>query len=211
MQCDCPEQPIHHETHRHLSSSAHRRAGAFCHIPGVPLGAPAAHRGGSGRPDPERSDRLFRSLFHGRIDERQRPAALDSREPGLDPARGGGAVPGAAARHWLDDISGFTAFHWHGETFSVPAGADRLLASAHCPNQAFALGPHLALQCHVEMTSEMIAEWARHGAGEIARRRPQDAIQTGEEMCLAATTHLPEMQAVAERLYGLRLEGLARY
>lgn len=120
------------------------------------------------------------------------------------------AVPGPAAEHWLGEVEGFTAFHWHGETFSIPPGADRLLASAHCANQAFAVGPHLALQCHVEMTAAMIAEWARHGAAEISRRRPQDAIQTGEEMRLATPTHLPQMQAVAERLYGRWLEGLRR-
>jgi GMP synthase-like glutamine amidotransferase len=118
------------------------------------------------------------------------------------------AVPGPLAEQWLGEVRRFNAFHWHGETFSIPPGASRLLASPHCANQAFALGPHLALQCHVEMTPEMIAEWARHGAGEIGRRRPQDAIQTGEEMLLAAPAHLPAMQAVAERLYGRWLEGL---
>ena len=119
------------------------------------------------------------------------------------------AIPGPGADRWLADTPRFTAFHWHGETFSIPPGASRLLTSPHCPNQAFAMGPHLALQCHVEMTPEMIAEWVRHGAGEIARRRPQEAIQTGEEMLMAAPAHLPGMQAVAERLYGRWLEGLA--
>jgi GMP synthase-like glutamine amidotransferase len=119
-------------------------------------------------------------------------------------------VPGPAAEHWLGGMAAFTAFHWHGETFSIPPGASRLLASPHCANQAFALGPHLALQCHVEMTMEMMAEWARHGAAEITRRRPQDAIQTGEEMLLAGPANLPGMQAVADRLYGRWLEGLPR-
>ena len=30
----------------------------------------------------------------------------------------------------------FTAFHWHGETFTLPAGAMHLLSSKHCANQA---------------------------------------------------------------------------
>ena len=118
-------------------------------------------------------------------------------------------VPGPAADHWLGGVQRITAFHWHGETFSIPPGASRLLESPHCANQAFVLGPHLALQCHVEMTAEMIAEWAHHGAKEIARRRPQDAIQTGEEMLRAAPALLPSMQAVTDRLYGRWLEGLA--
>lgn len=118
------------------------------------------------------------------------------------------AATNPEATAWLGDIAHFTAFHWHGETFSIPTGATRLLASPHCAHQAFALGTHLALQCHVEMTVEMIAAWARHGADEIAQRRPQDAIQTGEAMLAAAPSLLPAMTAVAEQLYGRWLQGV---
>ncbi|MCX8018557.1 MAG: type 1 glutamine amidotransferase, partial [Rhodocyclaceae bacterium] len=52
-----------------------------------------------------------------------------------------------AAADWLGPICEFEAFHWHGETFSLPAGATRILKSAHCENQAFVMGPHLGLQC----------------------------------------------------------------
>ena len=31
------------------------------------------------------------------------------------------------AAHWLGDTTGFDAFHWHGETFSIPEGAKRIL------------------------------------------------------------------------------------
>ena len=34
----------------------------------------------------------------------------------------------------------FVSFHWHGETFSIPRGAVRIWSSAHCENQAFAVG-----------------------------------------------------------------------
>ena len=60
------------------------------------------------------------------------------------------ATPDAAATEWLGDTARFEAFHWHGETFSIPPGATRILQSAHCANQAFVRGPHLGLQCHVE-------------------------------------------------------------
>ena len=70
-----------------------------------------------------------------------------------------GAKPAARttpiARHWLGDYAArpVTVFQWHGETFSIPPGATRLFANQHCANQMFALGPHLGMQCHVEMTA----------------------------------------------------------
>ena len=48
-------------------------------------------------------------------------------------------------------------FHWHGETFNLPKGATRLFSSEACENQAFSYGDNvLALQFHLEMTSEAI-------------------------------------------------------
>lgn len=47
------------------------------------------------------------------------------------------------------------AFHWHGETFSLPAGAIPLASSAACQNQAFAIEDHvLAFQFHLETTRD---------------------------------------------------------
>lgn len=51
-------------------------------------------------------------------------------------------------------------FHWHGETFDIPAGADRLAASALYPNQAFRYGTHAyAFQFHIEVTREILLQW----------------------------------------------------
>jgi GMP synthase-like glutamine amidotransferase len=48
----------------------------------------------------------------------------------------------AEAVSWFgNDLREFLSFHWHGETFSIPPGAVRVAASAHCENQAFAMGP----------------------------------------------------------------------
>ncbi|MFN3885161.1 MAG: type 1 glutamine amidotransferase, partial [Rhodocyclaceae bacterium] len=84
------------------------------------------------------------------------------------------------AREWLGDLERFEAFHWHGETFSIPPGATRILKSAWCENQAFVLGPHLAMQCHVEMTEAMIRLWNRQWDEESAA--PGPSVQTPEEM-----------------------------
>jgi len=77
----------------------------------------------------------------------------------------------ATARAWFGDLGRFDSFHWHGETFALPPGAVHLLASAHCANQGYALGKHLALQCHVEMNEPMIRAWCEVGAEEIDAAR----------------------------------------
>jgi GMP synthase-like glutamine amidotransferase len=105
----------------------------------------------------------------------------------------------------------FLSFHWHGETFSIPPGATRLLESAHCANQAFALGPHLGLQCHVEMTPEMIEAWCESGAGEIARNRSRSpAVQTREEMRVDLDARLAALHRVADAVYDRWASALLR-
>jgi len=53
-----------------------------------------------------------------------------------------------------------TVFHWHGETFDLPAGAKWLARSETCPHQAFRVGGGLyGFQFHLEVTPEMIADW----------------------------------------------------
>jgi GMP synthase-like glutamine amidotransferase len=44
-------------------------------------------------------------------------------------------------------------FHWHGDTFALPAGATLLASSEACANQAFLFGDRVvALQFHLETT-----------------------------------------------------------
>lgn len=55
-----------------------------------------------------------------------------------------------------------TVFHWHGETFDLPDGATWLAYSERCRHQAFRVGSNTyGLQFHLEVTSEMIADWCR--------------------------------------------------
>lgn len=118
----------------------------------------------------------------------------------------------AIARHWLGTQAGKTgmAFHWHGETFSIPPGASRLVANAYCANQMFALGPHLGMQCHVEMTPEMIAAWCAHWADETRGATEQPSVQTPQAMQAEIASRLPAMRQLSEQLYSVWIQGLQR-
>ena len=116
------------------------------------------------------------------------------------------------ARKWLGDFAGqaATVFQWHGETFTLPAGASRLMANAHCANQMFVLGPHLGMQCHVEMLPEMIATWCDQWAEDTAGAAEQPTIQTPDAMNGEIEQHLPGMRRLADQLYGTWIQGLAK-
>jgi len=114
----------------------------------------------------------------------------------------------SAAADWLGDMQRFEAFHWHGETFSIPPGATRILKSAYCDNQAFVMGPHLGMQCHVEMTEAMIRLWCRAWADEKAA--PGPSVQTPEQMYERMEARIAAMRAAADRLYAKWTAGLCR-
>ena len=114
------------------------------------------------------------------------------------------------ARDWLGAAPGFESFHWHGETFSIPPGATRVLENAHCANQGFALGKHLGLQCHVEMNEEMIRAWVESGAAEIRDQSASPGVQKPKEIEKNLAERLAALHAVADRLYDRWTEGLSK-
>lgn len=95
----------------------------------------------------------------------------------------------------------FAGFHWHGETFSLPAGATHILRSAHCEHQGFVLGPHIGLQCHIEMTEAMIHSWCQHGAEEISSAADSPAVQSTATILQQNAVHLRPLQEQARHLY----------
>jgi len=111
---------------------------------------------------------------------------------------------------WLGEQAGKsgTVFQWHGETFSIPNGATRLFSNNHCANQMFVLGPHLAMQCHVEMTPEMIAKWCDQWAVEAREISHQASVQTPEAMEGEIGDRLPTMRQLSEQLYSVWIRGL---
>jgi GMP synthase-like glutamine amidotransferase len=112
----------------------------------------------------------------------------------------------AAARDWFGATSEFSGFHWHGETFTIPKNATRIAASPYCANQAFALGKHLGMQCHVEMTPELIRTWCKDWEKELAKAGP--SVQTPEQMFERLEERARTLNAIAVRLYERCIEGL---
>ena len=116
----------------------------------------------------------------------------------------------SVAGEWFGALGAFDAFHWHGETFGIPPGATRVLAGAHCENQAFALGRHLGLQCHVEMTDDLVRAWCRGGREEIERSAASPGVQPPEEILRELAPRLEKLHAIADRVYDHWSAGLRK-
>lgn len=80
--------------------------------------------------------------------------------------------PASNASTEIDDClfsGGGSMFHWHGDTLSLPDGAQLLASSSLYENQIFALGNNvLGIQCHPELVPDDIENWLIGHACEIA-------------------------------------------
>ena len=119
------------------------------------------------------------------------------KEIGWHPVRSAGTP---AADDWLRDVPAEpTLFHWHGEVFSIPEGAELILENDNCAHQAFAMGNTLALQCHVEMTAPMVSEWAALYKDEL--QAVTATVQSAEQMTEHLNERIRAAQQVADKLY----------
>jgi len=74
-------------------------------------------------------------------------------------------------------------FHWHGETFDLPAGAVPLARSEGCVNQAFQVGRRvIGLQFHLETTPDLVRGLVSHCREELI---PGEYVQTEEDILSA--------------------------
>lgn len=112
------------------------------------------------------------------------------------------------AQRWFGATTRFHAFHWHGETFSLPDGAVGMLSSRYCPQQAFAMGKHLGFQCHIEMTAEMVRAWCQAGQEEILQAVDSPGVQPVAEIERDLAARIVALNAVADEVYAAWLEGL---
>ena len=114
-----------------------------------------------------------------------------------------------AARFWFGNIQTFNAFHWHGETFTLPEGATHLLSSVYCQNQAYSIGKHLAFQTHVEVTAEMVKKWCEESPDELAESASSPAVQQAGEMQQELELHCFFLNKTAKQVYNQWIQGLS--
>ena len=62
----------------------------------------------------------------------------------------------------------FKVFHWHGDTFDLPTGAEHLMQTGICKNQTFLYKEKiLGIQFHFEATKETLTQMVANGRDEL--------------------------------------------
>jgi len=69
-------------------------------------------------------------------------------------------------------------FHWHTDTFDLPAGAVHLAKSAQTVNQGFRIGRAVyGIQFHFEADRDLVRSWCEAGHDDIAEHTPDWALR----------------------------------
>jgi len=102
----------------------------------------------------------------------------------------------------------FVVFQWHGDTFEIPEGANRLVQSDAYPNQAMRAGTMgYGFQFHLEVTKAMISEWLLTGEKEIMEMG-DDGL--AERVLLESEKYLPGIHQLAESFIASYLDRIVR-
>ena len=92
-------------------------------------------------------------------------------------------------------------FQWHGESFSIPPGAKKLLHGRHCANQAYLVdGIHLGMQFHCEVDLPKLNCWLELGADEI-RRSASPGVQQADALRASLEADTAQSQRIADHIY----------
>jgi len=116
-------------------------------------------------------------------------------------------VENTAAKQWLKHYEAPVAlFHWHGETFSLPPEADLILSSQAYPHQAYVMGKTLAMQCHVEVSADMVRKWASLYTADLAQGGKWN--QAATEIISDVEHKVKQLQQFAQPLLESWLDGV---
>jgi hypothetical protein len=85
----------------------------------------------------------------------------------------------------------------------------RIWASAHCPNQAFVHGNSIGMQCHIEVTEELVETWCAGGVQEIEEAlQGSPAVQSANQMREDLASRVERLHRVADAVYDRWVRGL---
>jgi GMP synthase (glutamine-hydrolysing) len=126
------------------------------------------------------------------------------KEIGFAPVTLTAAGRDSALRH----IEGTPVLHWHGDTFSLPAGVTLLASTPVTAHQAFALGRNvLALQFHPEMGEDpRIETWIGNGAESLAQVGTTAGAVRADYAALGPRAVAAGQALITDWLAGLRAE-----
>jgi len=93
----------------------------------------------------------------------------------------------------------FTAFHWHGETFSLPENARPLYTNKHCIHQGFEYDKSIALQFHIEMKHAMVKDWSERFADQLAIEH--ESIQGMHDITDKLDIRIEQLHHAADHIY----------
>lgn len=112
-----------------------------------------------------------------------------------------------ADNEWLKDLpDNFIPFHWHADTFSIPEEATVLFHSKCRMNQAFTIKNSIALQFHLEMTTEMVEEWVSLFKSDLEQGHP--CVQNADEILLNLNKKIDALHQYADFFYAKWIKGL---
>jgi GMP synthase-like glutamine amidotransferase len=107
---------------------------------------------------------------------------------------------------WFGEGDEAVVFQWHYDAFELPAGVTPLARSDACPHQAFSIGPHLAMQFHVELDAAKLDAWATTHDERLFAAATLPTVQTPAQMAAGINRHLAAQQRMADRIYAHWLE-----
>jgi GMP synthase (glutamine-hydrolysing) len=94
--------------------------------------------------------------------------------------------------------SSFTAYHWHGDIFDLPADAVPLASSDFTALQAFRHGENVyGFLFHMEVTREQIQTMLQEFSEEIQQEKLD-----GAGILNASASHLPPMREIGNAVFG---------
>jgi len=98
---------------------------------------------------------------------------------------------------WTGIEPSFTAFHWHGDIFELPAGAVPLASSDRTHHQSFRFGASAyAILFHMEVSGDMIREMV-----ETFRDELESEGLSGSRIVGQVREYLPRLNAIGRTVF----------